>query len=143
MLKLSGCVITVISATLLFSRKVLENYYTYKFLDKAVQTIKQISFEGGNISYKQIFEKMDFDRTLFIRRAEENFYIAKKYTEEVKMFFDGLGRRDSDSEKQYILYGLNIIEHRKDECFEVYKESRKVYVMCGAAAGLLAVIFLI
>ena len=42
MLKLSGCVITVISATLLFSRKVLENYYTYKFLDKAVQTIKQI-----------------------------------------------------------------------------------------------------
>ena len=144
MIKLSGCIITVLSATLFFSRKVLENFFTYRFMDKAMQIVQQMNIESdGSMPYSKLFERIGFESSIFIGQAEKNVYVNKKYIEEIKRFFDNLGKRNSKAEKQYVLHNLNIMEHRRDRCYREYTENRKTHIMCGAAVGFLTVIFLI
>ena len=81
MLKFIGAVIIVLTSVLLFSRKVLESYFTYMFLKKSEDYITKLMLElGTNLPYKKIMENIAFDKDRFFRDAGKNrFVISEEY----------------------------------------------------------------
>lgn len=144
MFKLTGSVMVLISSVILFSRKTAEYYYTYIFLRKAEVAARQILYEiNSNLSYDKILKKIGFDKFKFLSDGASNVYILKNEYYAVENFFDNLGKRDSISEKEYIIFNLNNIKKQKDNYCKKYCETAKMHIVSGAAAGLVIIIFLI
>lgn len=144
MFKLIGCIMIIFSSVFIFSQKILESYFTYKFLTYAEDITEKVMYESTiNLSYDKICRKIGFDKESYFKKAENNRYISRREYLKVKDFMDNLGKRDSQSEKQYISYNLKNIKTEKEKYYKSYCENRKVYILSGTAIGLITVIFLI
>jgi len=144
MFKVIGSIMVLFSSVFVCSRKVLESYFTYKFLQHTEQMTETLIYERGkNLSYDKVFEKIDFDKKYYISATEKNGYINKEELLSVKEFLDNLGKRDSNSEKIYIDYNLKNIKRKKEIYYRSYCDNRKVYTLYGCAIGLFIIIFFI
>lgn len=144
MCKVMGSVLIMCSTIFIFSQKVLENYFTYKFLHSILGIIVRIQYENGaNIPYIKVFEKIGFNYTEFFIKVKTNGYIKRCEIEYVQYFFENLGKRDKNSEKEYIEYHLSSITQKVKDYQKTYSEIKKSHIMCGIAAGLTIIIFFI
>ncbi len=144
MFKFIGSIMILASSVFVCSRKVLESYFTYKFLQNTEQLTETLICERGkNLSYDKVFKRMNFDIKYFISGTEKNGYIKKEEIISVKEFLNNLGKRDSNSEKIYIEFNLKNIKHKKEIYYKSYCENRKVYTLYGGAIGLFIIIFFI
>ena len=144
MLKLAGSILLLCSTVFISSQKVLECYFTYKFLDKICDVIRLLQFENStNLPYKQVFEKIKFDKNNFFTKVKSNGYILRKEVKDAEIFFDNLGKRDKISEIEYINYSYEIFKLKSKEYFDRYNQIKKPYLIAGVAAGLVIIIVLI
>ena len=143
MFKLTGSILVLCSTVFISSQKVLECYFTYRFLHKVADTIKTIQYENAtNMPYTQVFEKISFDKNIFFSKAKSNGYILHKEIETAKMFFDNLGRRDKIGETEYLNYNFEVFTAKSKEYCKRYNEIKKTHILCGIAVGLFIIIFL-
>ena len=144
MFKFAGCMLIILSSVMIFSTKVLESYFTYRFLMKGESIAEKLMCEKGtNLSYEKLFEKIGFEKNKYYLTAEENRYINRKEYLSVRDFLDNLGKRDADSEYKYIEINLKNIKRQKDMYYKTYCEDRKIYMLSGAATGVFISIILI
>lgn len=144
MLKLAGCIMIVISTTAVFSSKILKAYFTYRFMAEIADVSEKIIYESEtNMPYDFILRKIGFDKSAYLKKAQTNHYIKNSEYKRVEAFISDLGKRDKNAEKQYLRYNLDSINHIMNIYFNEYRQNSKIYVMCGAAVGLLIVIFII
>jgi len=105
---------------------------------------EKLIFESGiNLSYDNIFKKINFKKDLFLSKAEKNRYIKSEEYMYVKEFTDNLGKRNSSSEKEYLCYNLSNIKHKKDDYYKSYCETQRIYTMCGFAIGIFIIVIFI
>lgn len=143
MFKLTGSILVLCSTVFISSQKVLECYFTYRFLQKLADTIKTIQYENAtNMPYPQFFERISFDKDIFFSKAKSNGYILHKEIETAKMFFDNLGRRDKIGETEYLNYNFEVFTAKSKEYCKRYNEIKKTHILCGIAVGLFIIIFL-
>lgn len=132
------------STVFIFSQKVLEHYFTYKFLSEILDIIIKIQYENGsNIPYAKIYVKIGFDNINFFAKVKTNGYIKRSEIDAVQIFFKNLGKRDKNSEKEYIEYNQKIISARAQRYYSDYNEIKKSRFMCGIASGLMIIILFI
>ncbi|MBE6877621.1 MAG: hypothetical protein E7488_00425 [Ruminococcaceae bacterium] len=144
MFKLIGSFMIVFSSVFISSRKVIENYFTYRFLMQVEKTTELLMHEiETNLSYDKLFRKIDFDKSNFFSKSELNSFIKKDEFFAVKDFMDNLGKRSSGSEKNYIALNLSNIKYKKEMYYKSYCETRKVYTFYGGAIGLFIIILFI
>ena len=144
MYKIVGSIFIVLSSYMIFNRRILENYYTYKFLKKNVTMVQKIVFEKNvNMVYEEIFSKLKFDWKNYISVCRKNNYIKKEEIDFVNDFFSNLGKRDTESEEKYIQYYLEKLITKQDIYYKQYCKDNKIYGMCGISLGLFIIIFLI
>ena len=144
MFKFAGCVLVILSSVMIFSTKVLESYFTYRFLLKSENIAEKLLCEKGtNLSYEKLFAKIGFDKKEYYLAAGKNRYIKQKEYIYVRDFWDNLGKRDADSEYKYIEINLKNIKRQKDMYYKTYCDDRKVYTLSGAAIGVFISIILI
>ena len=144
MYKIVGSIFIVLSSYMIFNRRILENYYTYKFLKKNVTMVQKIVFEKNvNMVYEEIFSKLKFDWKNYISVCRKNNYIKKEEIDFVNDFFSNLGKRDTESEEKYIQYYLEKLIAKQDIYYKQYCKDNKIYGMCGISLGLFIIIFLI
>lgn len=144
MLKFAGSVLIMCSTVFIFSQKVFEYYFTYKFLYVVLDIITKIQYENGsNMTYKKVYEKIGFDYTNFFVKAKTNGYIKRSEIDNAQTFFKNLGKRDKDGEKEYIEHNRASISAKVQRYYADYIEIKKSHFMCGVAAGLLIIIFFI
>ena len=144
MFKFLGCMIVTMSSIMLFSRKVLENYFTYRFLSKAENYTEKLMYEKGtNLSYDKLFGKIALNKNEYYSAAVKNRYIKQEEYIYVRNFLDNLGKRDAVSELKYIEVNLKNIKHKREIHHRLYCEDRKIYMLSGTAIGLLISILLI
>ena len=144
MYELAGGLLVICSTVFLFSQKIFENYFTYKFLYSVFDIIVKIQYENGsNMPYSTVYKKIDFDYSDFITRAKTNGYVKRSEIEQAEIFFDNLGKRDKNSEKEYIEYNRLSVERKFQSYYSKYNEIKKSHLMCGIASGMLIIIFFI
>ena len=144
MFKFAGALMVLGSTVFLFSQKVLEKYFTYKFLDDTYKILQKIHQENSsNISYNKIFENIRFDYHKYIEKANGNGYINKLEIKYVKNIFENLGKHNSISEQILIQNYMDNIDYKKQNYFTEYSNIKKTHILCGIAAGLFVVILLI
>jgi len=144
MFKAAGSVMIICSSVFIFCQKTLKCYFTYKFLQNLAEIIQKIQFENSaNLTYKKLFEKINFDKNIFFANTNANVYIQNKEIILAESFFAELGKRDKKSEEDYIDYNLKKFIRISQEYQKKYNETKKAHLMCGVAAGLLVIIFLI
>lgn len=144
MFKLAGSILVLISTVFISSQKVLECYFTYRFLQAVTDIIKTIQFENStNIPYAQLYMKIGFDKYIFFAKANSNGYIVHREIENAKNFFDNLGKRDKLAEKEYLNYNAEIFQAKAEEFYDRFNRVKKTHILCGMAVGLFIIIFLI
>lgn len=144
MYKLAGGLLIICSTVFVFSQRIFENYFTYKFLYSVFDIIVKIQYENGsNMPYSTVYKKIDFDYSDFITRAKTNGYVKRSEIEQAEIFFDNLGKRDKNSEKEYIEYNRLSVERKFQSYYSKYNEIKKSHLMCGIASGMLIIIFFI
>ena len=144
MFKLTGAVLIMLSTVFISSQKILELWFTYRFLQQTADIIQKLIYEKDlNTVYGKIFDKWNFDYTCFINLAKSNGYIKRSEINYVNSFFYGLGRHNSAAEEKYLYDSLIAVIQRKDEYYLNYRKNKKLHILCGAAAGMLIIIFLI
>ena len=144
MFKFAGSVLMFISATLIFSKKVFEDYFTYKFLEQIENIAEKMLYENSmNLPYKTLLRKIGFEKDTYIENKKINRYILSTEIAMVYEFFDNLGKRDSESEKQYITTNLVKIKRQKNMYLKRYNENKRTHILCGAAVGVFIIIVLI
>ena len=144
MYKLAGGLLIICSTVFVFSQRIFENYFTYKFLYSVFDIMVKIQYENGsNMPYSTVYKKIGFDYSKFIAKAKSNGYVKRSEIEQTEIFFDNLGKRDKNSEKEYIEYNRLSVERKFQSYYSKYNEIKKSHLMCGIAAGLLIIIFFI
>ena len=144
MYKLAGGLLIICSTVFVFSQRIFENYFTYKFLYSVFDIMVKIQYENGsNMPYSTVYKKIGFDYSDFIARAKTNGYVKRSEIEQAEIFFDNLGKRDKNSEKEYIEYNRLSVERKFQSYYSKYNEIKKSHLMCGIASGMLIIIFFI
>ena len=144
MSEIAGGLLVMCSTVFLCSKKIFENYFTYKFIYEILDIIIKIQYENGsNLPYSKLYEKIGFDYTAFFDKTKTNGYVKYNEIEQAQKFFKNLGKRDKNSEKEYIEYNRLIIERKCKSYYSKYSEIKKSHFICGIAAGLLIIIFFI
>ena len=144
MFKLAGCLLVLCSTVFISCQKVLENYYTYKFLNDIYHTVRKIQYENSiNMPYSRIFERIKFKKDDYMTKAKTNGYINRDEIITVQMFFDNLGKRDRMAECEYISQNKDNFKARAQHYLEDYNNIKKTHLLCGIACGLFIIIFLI
>lgn len=144
MFKFTGSIFIIVSSYMIFNRRTFVYYCTYKFLHKVVVAIEKLQYEkNSNMTYDDIFKKINFNWKHYIEQSKNNRYIVFEETEKTMDFFANLGKRDSMSEEKYINHNLRSFIDKKNSYHKKYCDCQKVYAVCGISFGLLIVVFLI
>ncbi|MBE6894095.1 MAG: hypothetical protein E7483_00595 [Ruminococcaceae bacterium] len=144
MFKVAGSIFVLVSSIFIFCQKVLKCFFTYKFLLDTVDIIQKIQFESSaNLIYTKLYENINFDKNIFFENAKANAYIEDKEITLVQSFFEELGKRDKMAEHEYVDYNLKKFIASSQEYLKKYSEIKKTHFICGVAAGLFIIIFLI
>ena len=71
MYKLAGGLLIICSTVFVFSQRIFENYFTYKFLYSVFDIMVKIQYENGsNMPYSTVYKKIGFDYSKFIAKAK-------------------------------------------------------------------------
>ena len=144
MFRLTGCGLVIVSMVFISCQKVFESYYSYKFLEDVITVIQKIQYENFiNIPYKELFEKIGFDKNKFMITTKSNGYVNRKNINEVSVFFDNLGKRDSHSENKYLQDNMEKFILEKQRHINRYNNIKKTHPLCGFSIGMIIIIFLI
>ena len=143
MFKIAGCVLVIVSSAVMSSGRVMKYYFTGRMMGEITVVCQRILYEKNtNLTYCEIFARMDFDPLSFVNRYSKNRYVDDVYKEDIECFLDNLGRRDSDGEEKYIVSSMKRFEQIRENCRIEYRNICRVYPMIGLSIGMFVVIFL-
>ena len=144
MLRVVGSVLLFVSITVIFSKKLLEDYFNYKFLEQIENITEKMLYENSlNLPYETLLRKIGFEKNAYIENKKLNRYISSREIDMVYDFFENLGKRDSESEKQYITTNLIKIKRQKNVYLKKYNENKRTRILCGVALSAFVIIVLI
>ena len=144
MFRLTGCILVLVSMVFISCQKVFESYYSYKFLEEVILVIQKIQYENFiNIPYKELFEKIGFDKNKFMLKTKSNGYINRNNINEVSVFLENLGKRDSYSENKYLNDNMEKFILEKERYINRYENIKKTHPLCGFSIGMTIIIFFI
>ncbi len=149
MFKCIGMVFIVFSSFIVFNYKILNDYKTYLLLKDTIRVIKEmLHYIPMGKTYPEIINDTE---TIFYKnfRSENinNFLsdlsIEKNIKNDIKIFFTNLGKKDINSEKQYMLFYVEYFERKSAEIKENYDKNSKANFIAGFSVGLIICIVII
>ncbi len=156
MFKFLGIVLIIFSCFILFMRKDFTNYYSLKFLEDIKYILQQIQMvENLNYTYVRIFNQIDLSKTEFFKKfkfsKKEEFLILKyknklleiKHIKILENFLNNIGKYDKDSEKEYIISTLKLVEYHINKSEKAYIEEKRVNSAIAISIGLIISIIVI
>jgi len=144
MFKLTGSVLIIMAAVFLLNQKTIELYFTLKFLSAVSELLHKILYENNsNLTYRDLFVKLNFNADKFITDNKCNRYIDKTELDRVLLFMNNLGKRDKEAEIKYLEHNLSYFENKRNILQKKYAETQKVHLLYGLTVGIFISIILI
>ncbi len=149
MFKFTGAVLIMIAAIYIFSFKLISDYKAYKFLNDTVKLIQVLKIESATgKTYPQILSCIDIGLYKGFNLTDTDNFINKqnidiKIKNEIKHFFNMLGKRDITSEKEYIENYIEYFTFKSELLKENIDKNGKTSILSGISAGLIIVITII
>lgn len=149
MFKIAGLVCIVLSSIYILNRRLIFDYMTSLFLKDTLKlmqmlklgchtgkTYRQIIENCGIATYKNfdISDSSTFFDSILINRDVKN---------EIKAFFDNIGKNTSDSEEEYIKQAMEFFSYRAKKLQEHYDLNCKSGIVAGVSLGIIIFIVII
>ena len=149
MFKVYGCIIFILSVTVLFNRDTIRGYYTCKTLKETIDLLQYIKLEcNSGHTYPDIFESINkglycgFDIT-DIETSLNGFIADDKIKNELKIFFSQLGKRPVDKETEFIESYISVFKYYMKINADKHIKNAKANIIAGISLGMVIIIVLI
>lgn len=143
MFKIAGSIMIITASIFIFNKNSFTYFFTYSFFKHITEILKNIDYEfNTNISYEELFEKINFHYKKDMENYSKNIFIKNKELKEVNEFFINLGKRDRVSERQYIKNYIDVFKNKYIEYFNKYKENQKTNLIYGISFGIVIIILI-
>lgn len=147
MFRFTGILFVFISSLFIFNRNNFTDFITYKFLRETVKLIDVFIPEcSKGMTYPKIFETLDYTQYIFFEKDGLAMYplikrsfINRQQLNAVKIFFEGLGKRNLEEEIDY----LKENKHRFTQEAEIYKTNYKKCLQADMLYGISAAVITI
>lgn len=131
MFKFMGRVLMSVSVLFIFTKNLITEYCTYRFLLYITETIETMKLQCMiGKSYNPI-----------IPIWENNIFIAESAKEKVKIFLDSIGKRNKKEEIEFLNTYYSIFAKQAEEHRYKFETNKKSDIT--AAAGICAIVILI
>ncbi len=149
MFKICGLFLLTVSGYFLFTKDVYKSLSNYKILNEAIKILQLIKLEcGTGKPYVNIFQNSNnsFFREYDVSdpaRHFNNLNIDSKLKNELTEVFVNLGKREAETEKQYIEQYIELFDFRAKEYKSYYDKNYKSFSVAGISLGLVIFIVII